>query len=271
MRASRTTSLTALLAAGALALTACGGADESDPDEGTATEASPSAASPSQSEGESAGDESDGTEPTGDESASATEASESADDASESASPSTSETGSADASSTDASSTEAGPSLSEDPPRWSFPLNVEGWETSVIDKNGINQLQNSQGCRFTSSQNRVQPDPDQSAREASQDLAEEFEQGLSRQAAETDFTYGEAEIHLFMDAGTTDAVSLSGTYANSQGQEFETTFLARVIPEQQSWVSLQYACPADAYDEDEMAELFRSTQLDSTDPAPFED
>lgn len=267
MRTSTTTSLTALLAAGALALTACGGAEETDPVEGSATEASPSAASPSETE--TGGEESAGTEPT--ESATSTEASESADDASESASPSASEEGSAEASSGDGSATEAGPSLSEDPPRWSFPMSVEGWEMSVIDQNGINQIQNAEGCRFTSSQNRVQPDPDKSAREASQDLAEEFDQGLSGQAAESDFTHGEGEIHLFMDAGTTDAVSVSGTYANAQGEEFKTTFLARVIPEQQSWVSLQYACPADAYDEDEMAELFQSTQLDSTDPAPFED
>ena len=274
MRMSDTTALTALLAAGALALTACGGgaAEDGDPAEGSAAGATTSAASASDAEestsaspeAESSESESGSPEPGDD--ASSSPASDAADstDVSEPASASPSESGSAGA-----DATEAGPGLSDNPPRWGFPLDTEGWELSVWDQNGINQIKNSEGCLFTSSQNRVQPDPDKSAREASEDLAKEFDAGLSGAVAESDFTHSDGEIHL-ITGGTTEAIQVAGTYANAQGEEFETTFLGRVFPDQQSWVSLQYACPSDAYDEEEMAALFQATVLDQAEPRSFD-
>lgn len=253
MRTSYTTALTALLAAGALTLTACAGGQEADPAEDAATattEASEATPSPEESEASSpAADESaDASDPPSDPSGTA-------------ASESSASDGEASASSDAASA--------DEPPRWVFPMNEDGWDLEVFDQNGINQLKNGEGCLLTMSQNRIQ-DPGKSAREASEDLADEFDEGLSGAAETTDFTHSDAEIHLFA-GGTTDARSVAGTYANAQGEEFETTFLARVFPQQEAWVSLQYACPADAYDEAEMQRLFEATKLDRADPEPFED
>lgn len=149
----------------------------------------------------------------------------------------------------------------DEPPVWSFPANVEGWTMTVFDQNGINQLQNEQQCRFTSSQNVVEPSTSTSDEEATEDLIDDVEAAFLQQGASVESELSEGKINLGMDgAAQADALRLDSVY-EVDGDEYTSILLARVFAEEGSWVTLQYACPSAAFDESEFNELAAMTAL----------
>lgn len=153
-----------------------------------------------------------------------------------------------------------------DLPIWTFPANVPGWNLKMFDQNGLNQLSNEAGCLFTSSQNYHPSDAAASDEETSTQLAEQLAAALEAQGTGTS-TFGRGTVPTGVpDQGPTEMIQVDTDYS-ANGQDYRSRVLARTFNARNSWVSLQYACPADAFDEAEFDDLRGRVGLTYVEPS----
>lgn len=153
-----------------------------------------------------------------------------------------------------------------DLPVWAFPASVEGWQLTAVDQNGINQL-TRESCRFTTSQNYHPSDPEQPDVEASTDLAETIAASLEESADEFEVAYSRDSVPTgFPDLGPTEMIRIDMAYS-AGGADYQTVMLARTFTERDSWVSLQYACAVEDFDEGEYEDLRDRAALQYVEPS----
>ncbi|MDO5502134.1 MAG: hypothetical protein Q4G67_03060 [Actinomycetia bacterium] len=247
------TMLVSTVAAAALTLSACGGNGTSDPDEPTTPAVTPT------DTGTATDADTDTDTSTSTETDTDTEAA--------------TDTGTAAEDETD-TTTEGGDDVSDPPviedgdlPVWTVPFGVDGWEVTVLNQNGLNQFENAAGCLFTSSQNYAPGDPDSTDAQTSQALAEQIATALETQGESGESEFSRDTVPTgFPDQGPTEMVRIDTTYV-AGGEQYQSVVLARTFNERDSWVSLQYACPADAYDEAEFSDLRDQVSLTYVEPS----
>lgn len=151
------------------------------------------------------------------------------------------------------------------------PQNVEGWEVTTLDEQGVNQLRDKDGCRYTTSQNHLGegfPDDDE---EASGMLADTLIDGLSKQMEMGEVQRSTDTVPTGLgNSGPTEMVRLDYDYTvDGDDTEYRSTVLARVFTEQEGSLYVMHSCPADAYDESELDSLKEKTSIQYVEPSSF--
>lgn len=197
-----------------------------------------------------------------------TQSSESVTSASESSSSTSEESPSS------ASPSESGAEGSVQPgekPVWGIPQQVEGWEVTTFDEQGVNQLRNQDDCRYTTSQNHLgegYPDDDE---EASNAYADQLEKSLGDQMnlGTVDRSTDTVPTGL-SNAGPTETVRLDYDYTvDGKDTDYRGILLARAFTEQQGSLYLMYSCPSEAFDEEEFDSLKQKTSVNYVEPSSF--
>lgn len=151
---------------------------------------------------------------------------------------------------------------------WAFPIDAEGWDASIVNEEGVNQITNAEGCLFGSSVNPVEAQSGTSDREATEALAQEylysFDPSQNPQHEESTGT-----VPAGADREPMDVLRLDTTFEDETGTEFTSVMLMRVLDQDGAWVSLDFTCPTSAYDPAELDALVDETTLTGVEPSAF--
>lgn len=173
-------------------------------------------------------------------------------------------TGSAPAPSTGAS---GGPAA-----HWSLPSAVEGWEPTVQDEDGLNQLSKGRSCNYTSSQNLFSPSGN-GDRADSEDLARQWKDSIDSQYADAQSTMSDSEdIRSSPSGETVEMVRIESTYTHKGVAVRATTWVrAFTTIGTPTAVILTYTCQTDSYSAAEMNRLLDDTAVVDPGPAKMDD
>ena len=140
-------------------------------------------------------------------------------------------------------------------PIWGLPI-LDGWEITIFDQGGINQMVNpSNGCQFTSSQNVQEP-------LTSNSYSDFLDTQLSLESIEEDLIATAQESELVSSLGSTEfALDIVGSgrtieflvsrvdYLNlDTSTRYAYEIAVRAMPEENSLMYLVLACPTDLVD-----------------------
>ena len=155
---------------------------------------------------------------------------------------------------------------------WSFPANVEGWELTVQDEDGLNQLTKDRSCNYVSSQNLFSPSGN-GDRADSEDLARQWEDSLSSRYADAQSTTSDSrDIGSRPSGETIEMVRIESTYTH-QGVGVRATTWVRTFTTigTPTAVILTYTCEAGSYSTTELDQLLGDTAVVNPGPAKMDD
>ena len=155
---------------------------------------------------------------------------------------------------------------------WSFPAAAEGWELTVQDEDGLNQLTKSHSCNYTSSQNLFSPSGN-GDRADSEDLARQWEDSISSQSTDVQSTMSDSEdIRSSPSGETIEMVRIESTYTHKGVGVRATTWVrAFTTIDTPTAVILTYTCQTGSYSATEMKQLLDDTAVVGSGPAKMDD
>lgn len=140
-------------------------------------------------------------------------------------------------------------------PLWSFPVQLDGWELTTADQNGLNQLSRKGGdVLFTSYQLREEDTADHDDASDSKAWLEKYVQEMRNNPQVIDVgksTYSTTEV--LSDQGSIEFVVQDVTYETEAGTTYRSRFLARSLGP--NMMAVQYAAPEGEWSEDEWKDL----------------
>ena len=155
---------------------------------------------------------------------------------------------------------------------WSFPAAAEGWELTVQDEDGLNQLTKDRSCNYVSSQNLFSPSGN-GDRADSEDLARQWEDSISSQYTDVESTMSDSEDIRSRPSGeAVEMVRVESTYTHKgvgvRATTWVRTFTTIGTP---TAVILTYTCEAGSYSTTEMNQLLGDTAVVNPGPAKMDD
>ena len=155
---------------------------------------------------------------------------------------------------------------------WSFPAAAEGWELTVQDEDGLNQLTKGRSCNYISSQNLFSPSGN-GDRADSEDLARQWEDSISSQYTDVESTMSDSEDIRSRPSGeAVEMVRVESTYTHKgvgiRATTWVRTFTTIGTP---TAVILTYTCEAGSYSTTEMNQLLGDTAVVNPGPAKMDD
>ena len=155
---------------------------------------------------------------------------------------------------------------------WSLPSAAEGWEPTIQDEDGLNQLTKSHSCNYTSSQNLFSPSGN-GDRADSEDLARQWEDSISSQSTDVQSTMSDSEdIRSSPSGETIEMVRIDSTYTRKDVALRATTWVrAFTTIDTPTAVILTYTCQTGSYSATEMKQLLDDTAVVGSGPAKMDD
>ena len=155
---------------------------------------------------------------------------------------------------------------------WSFPAAAEGWELTVQDEDGLNQLTKGRSCNYISSQNLFSPSGN-GDRADSEDLARQWEDSISSQSTDVQSTMSDSEdIRSSPSGETIEMVRIDSTYTRKDVALRATTWVrAFTTIDTPTAVILTYTCQTGSYSATEMKQLLDDTAVVGSGPAKMDD
>ena len=158
------------------------------------------------------------------------------------------------------------------PAYWSFPADVEGWELTVQDEDGLNQLTKDRSCNYVSSQNLFSPSGN-GDRADSEDLARQWEDSLSSRYTDVRSTTSDSQDIRSRPSGeAVEMVRVESTYTHKgvgiRATTWVRTFTTIGTP---TAVILTYTCEAGSYSTTELDQLLGDTAVVNPGPAKMDD
>lgn len=155
---------------------------------------------------------------------------------------------------------------------WSFPADVEGWELTVQDEDGLNQLTKDRSCNYVSSQNLFSPSGN-GDRADSEDLARQWEDSLSSRYTDVRSTTSDSQDIRSRPSGeAVEMVRVESTYTHKgvgiRATTWVRTFTTIGTP---TAVILTYTCEAGSYSTTELDQLLGDTAVVNPGPAKMDD
>ena len=155
---------------------------------------------------------------------------------------------------------------------WSLPSDVEGWELTVQDEDGLNQLTKDRSCNYVSSQNLFSPSGN-GDRADSEDLARQWEDSLSSRYTDVRSTTSDSQDIRSRPSGeAVEMVRVESTYTHKgvgiRATTWVRTFTTIGTP---TAVILTYTCEAGSYSATEMNRLLEDTAVVNPGPAKMDD
>ena len=155
---------------------------------------------------------------------------------------------------------------------WSFPADVEGWELTVQDEDGLNQLTKDRSCNYVSSQNLFSPSGN-GDRADSEDLARQWEDSLSSRYTDVRSTTSDSrDIRSRPSGEAVEMVRVESTYTHKgvgiRATTWVRTFTTIGTP---TAVILTYTCEAGSYSTTELDQLLGDTAVVNPGPAKMDD
>ena len=155
---------------------------------------------------------------------------------------------------------------------WSFPAAAEGWELTVQDEDGLNQLTKGRSCNYISSQNLFSPSGN-GDRADSEDLARQWEDSISSQYTDVESTMSDSEDIRSRPSGeAVEMVRVESTYTHKgvgiRATTWVRTFTTIGTP---TAVILTYTCEAGSYSTTELDQLLGDTAVVNPGPAKMDD
>jgi len=154
----------------------------------------------------------------------------------------------------------------------SLPSAAEGWEPTIQDEDGLNQLTKSHSCNYTSSQNLFSPSGN-GDRADSEDLARQWEDSISSQSTDVQSTMSDSEdIRSSPSGETIEMVRIDSTYTRKDVALRATTWVrAFTTIDTPTAVILTYTCQTGSYSATEMKQLLDDTAVVGSGPAKMDD
>ena len=155
---------------------------------------------------------------------------------------------------------------------WNFPAAAEGWELTVQDEDGLNQLTKDRSCNYVSSQNLFSPSGN-GDRADSEDLARQWEDSLSSRYTDVRSTTSDSQDIRSRPSGeAVEMVRVESTYTHKgvgiRATTWVRTFTTIGTP---TAVILTYTCEAGSYSATEMNQLLEDTAVVNPGPAKMDD
>ena len=181
-------------------------------------------------------------------------------------------TGSAPTPTGSAPTPSAGASSTPGAAYWSFPAAAEGWELTVQDEDGLNQLTKGRSCNYVSSQNLFSPSGN-GDRADSEDLARQWEDSLSSRYTDVRSTTSDSQDIRSRPSGeAVEMVRVESTYTHKgvgiRATTWVRTFTTIGTP---TAVILTYTCEAGSYSTTELDQLLGDTAVVNPGPAKMDD
>lgn len=149
-------------------------------------------------------------------------------------------------------------------PVWTFPVMAEGWYLTTWDTDGVNQLDNDEGCSFTTHQNYYSGGGTND-REATTSMVEPA-MAAWENAGSSGLTYETSDdVDTIRDVGGVrlESIRMDFSYVGGDGTPFTGVEWVRVFTGTSTPVEMRvsYVCPTDAYSDTDLATLMEDTTV----------
>lgn len=152
---------------------------------------------------------------------------------------------------------------------WVMPDSAEGWEVTVWETDGVNQLKRGDGCQITSQQNLLDStatDREESEAWVEQAVAAYERQGMTNivQTSRDDTT----SIHAEGSAQTVELVRMDISYTGADGVDYQGVRWFRAFTQMEipTILQLSYFCPTDTYDSAALDTLLEDIAIGDAQP-----
>lgn len=150
-------------------------------------------------------------------------------------------------------------------PHWGFPTNVDGWRLQIFDQEGVNLIENSRGCQYSTIQSTFDltagmPAPDHIETGY---MAENRIAGFQQQMTSAEGTFHKSSEVSGPGSQPIEMLRVDIDYVGVDHRNYHSTAWVRAFTRNDppSAVTVNYACPVEAYSEQELKELLDSTLL----------
>ncbi len=148
---------------------------------------------------------------------------------------------------------------------WGFPTDVEGWRLQIFDQEGVNLIENSRGCQYSTTQGIFDltagtPAPDHIE---TRYMAENRIASFQRQMTSAKGTFHKSSEVSGPGSQPIEMLRVDIDYVGVDHRNYRSTAWVRAFTRDDppSAMTVNYACPVEAYSEQELKELLDSTWL----------
>ncbi|MDO5076982.1 hypothetical protein [Corynebacterium sp.] len=153
--------------------------------------------------------------------------------------------------------------LNDGGPAWNFPLVFDGWTMAPRNEQNKLQLEHTNGCSYTATQQPFTSEGKSDDRAESQRQADDWKTALASESTDPVFTVEESTDIRGIGDTKVSTLRADATYTSADGQPKRSSAWFRTFASASKpmAMTLEYACPAEAYNETELNDLLENTRL----------
>ncbi|GAA4793917.1 hypothetical protein FRX94_12335 [Corynebacterium canis] len=148
-------------------------------------------------------------------------------------------------------------------PAWNFPLVFENWTMAPRNDATTLRLDSDAGCSYTATQNPWTGDPKANDRDETQRQADEWKAKLAAETTDPVFTVADSSDVRGIGDSTVTTLRADATYTGADAKPGRSTTWFRTFATgtKPMTMTLEYTCPAEAYNEEDLNQLLENTRL----------